>query len=129
MSEPVWITKDLILAVQEQLLSRFGGLAGVRDDGLLESALARPQQLFAYGEPSVFELAAAYAHGIVKNHPFLDGNKRAGFMAAYIFLGANRFELDAPEEDAVAYTLALAAGEIEAPDFAAWLERSCLEAG
>lgn len=129
MSEPVWITKDLILAVQEQLLSRFGGLAGVRDDGLLESALARPQQLFAYGEPSVFEMAAAYAHDIVKNHPFLDGNKRAGFMAAYIFLGANRFELDAPEEDAVAYTLALAAGEIEAPDFAAWLERSCLEAG
>ena len=129
MSEPVWITKDLIFAVQEQLLSRFGGLAGVRDDGLLESALARPQQLFAYGEPSVFELAAAYAHGIVKNHPFLDGNKRAGFMAAYIFLGANRFELDAPEEDAVAYTLALAAGEIDAPDFAAWLERSCVEAG
>lgn len=129
MSEPVWITKDLIFAVQEQLLSRFGGLAGVRDDGLLESALARPQQLFAYGEPSVFELAAAYAHGIVKNHPFLDGNKRAGFMAAYIFLGANRFELDAPEEDAVAYTLALAAGEIDAPEFAAWLERSCVEAG
>ena len=85
MKEPRWISLEVILAVQDELLARFGGLAGLRDEGLLESALNRPQHLFAYETPSLFDLAAAYALGIVKNHPFLDGNKRAGFMAAYIF--------------------------------------------
>ncbi|MFZ4682421.1 MAG: type II toxin-antitoxin system death-on-curing family toxin, partial [Terrimicrobiaceae bacterium] len=92
---------------------------------LLESALHRPQQIFAYAKPSLFELAAAYAAGIVKNHPFLDGNKRAGFVTAYIFLGANGFALDAPEEEVVERTLALAAGAIEEAEYGAWLEKSC----
>ena len=125
MREPFWLTKEIILAIQEQLLARFGGLDGLRDGGLLESALARPLQLIHYGSPSMFDLAASYAHGMVKNHPFLDGNKRVGFMAAYTFLGINGFRLEAPEEEAVLQTLALAAGELDANGFSAWLERSC----
>ena len=126
MNEPFWLTREIVLAIQGELLARFGGLNGLRDDGLLESALNRPLQLFHYSTPSLFELAASYAHGIVKNHPFLDGNKRAGFMAAYTFLGINGFRLEAPEADAVLQTLALAAGELDAAGYAAWLERSCV---
>jgi death-on-curing protein len=125
MNEPVWISREVILATQEELLERFGGLAGIRDETLLESALHRPQHLLAYGKPTLFELAAAYAAGIVKNHPFLDGNKRAGFMAAYIFLGANGCDLETPEEEVVLRTLALAAGAIGEAENAAWLEKSC----
>lgn len=128
MNEPFWLTREIILAIQVQLLARFGGLEGLRDEGLLESALARPMQLLHCGTPSLFDLAAAYAYGIVKNHPFLDGNKRAGFMAAYTFLGINGFRLDAPEEQAVLQTLALAAGEIDADEFSAWLKASCVAA-
>ena len=126
MREPFWLTREIVIAIQGELLARFGGLGGLRDEGLLESALARPVQLFHYGTPSTFELAASYAHGIVKNYPFLDGNKRAGFVAAYTFLGINGFRLEAPEEDAVLQTLALAAGEQDADGYAAWLERSCV---
>ena len=125
MKEPFWLSREIILAIQSELLARFGGLAGLRDDGLLESALGRPHQLFHYDQPSIFGLAANYAHGIVKNHPFLDGNKRAGFMAAYTFLGIKGFRLNAPEAEAVLQTLALAAGELAAPGYAAWLEGSC----
>lgn len=121
MNEPIWITKEIVFAIQTSLISRFGGIHGVRDDGLLESALARPLQLYSYESPGIFDMAAAYAHGIVKNHPFLDGNKRAGFMAAYTFLAVNGYQLVAPEEQAVLQTLALAAGEIGAADYAAWL--------
>jgi death-on-curing protein len=128
MREPRWVSAAVVLAVQEELLARFGGIEGLRDEGLLDSALNRPQHLFHYGTPSLFELAAEYAFGIVKNHPFLDGNKRAGFMAAYVFLGANGQELKAPEDEAVLRTLALAAGEIGAEEYAAWLKRSCAKA-
>jgi death-on-curing protein len=124
MNEPVWITREIILAIQSSLIARFGGLGGIRDDGLLESALARPEQLFHYGTPTLIDLAATYAEGIVKNHPFLDGNKRAGFMAAYTFLAANGLQLVAPEEEAVVHTLALAASKIAAAEYAAWLARS-----
>lgn len=119
------MTREIILAIQSELLARFGGLDGIRDAGLLDSALGRPMQLLNYGEPTLFDLAACYAHGIVKNHPFLDGNKRAGFMAAYTFLGINGYRLEAPEEQAVLHTLALAAGEIDADAFSAWLAQSC----
>ena len=126
MKEPFWLSMRIILAIQEDLLARFGGLSGIREEGLLESAMNRPMQAFHYGSPTIFELAASYAHGIVKNHPFLDGNKRAGFMAAYTFLGVNGHQLTAPEEEAVLQTLALAAGETDAAGYAAWLERSCV---
>ena len=125
MKEPVWLPRTVVVAIQGELLARFGGLAGIRDDDLLESALARPRQQFAYGSPTRFDLAAAYAHGIVKNHPFLDGNKRAGFMAAYTFLGIHGHEITAPEPDVVIQTLALAAGECSETDYSAWLESAC----
>jgi death-on-curing protein len=125
VKEPLWLTAELILAVQEELLARFGGLEGLRDEGLLDSALNRPQHLFQYEKPTLFDMAAAYAHGLMKNHPFLDGNKRIGFMAAYIFLGANGKELKASEPDTVLKTLALAAGKIGADEYAEWLEASC----
>lgn len=125
MTEPVWIEKADCLAFHNLLLARFGGLEGLRDEGLLESALARLLQLLSYGGPSHFDLAAAYAHGIVKNHPFLDGNKRSGLMAAALFLEMNGWVFHPPEEDAVLQTLALAAGDLDADGFSAWLERSC----
>ena len=124
MNEPAWITKPILLSVHGELLSRFGGLAGIRDEGLLDSALNRPLHLFNYGNPTLFQMAASYSHGIVKNHPFLDGNKRTGFMAAYIFLGVNGWCLEAPEEEAVLETLALAAGESSEEAYAAWLMRN-----
>jgi len=124
MKEPVWLDREFLMGLQTELLSRFGGLEGVRDPGLLDSALNRPLHLYSYGDPSLFDLAAAYAHGVVKNHPFLDGNKRVGFMAAYTFLGANGYHLQAPETEAVLRTVALAAGKMEAGAYAEWLERN-----
>jgi death-on-curing protein len=128
MNEPAWITKPILLSVHGELLNRFGGLAGIRDEGLLDSALNRPLHLFNYGSPTIFQMAASYSHGIVKNHPFLDGNKRTGFMAAYIFLGVNGWFLEATEEEAVLETLALAAGESSEEAYAAWLERNSVAA-
>ncbi len=128
MKEPLWLPKETVLAMHEELLARFGGMSGVRDEGLLDSALNRPEQHFHYTDTSLFELAANYSTGIVKNHPFLDGNKRTGFLAAYAFLGINGYELNAPEEEAVLQTLALAAGESNEADYAAWLERSSTRA-
>lgn len=128
MKEPIWISREWALAVHEELLVRFGGSGGIRDEGMLESALSRPVNLFAYEEPSLFVLAAAYTSGIVRNHPFVDGNKRTGFMAAYTFLGLNGQHLKAPEEAAVLRTLALAAGELSEDDFGKWLAESCAPA-
>jgi death-on-curing protein len=127
MTEPLWVSIDDVLAFHTLLLSRFGGIDGVRDKGLLESALHRPQQLFHYQSPSIFDLAAVYAHGLVKNHPFLDGNKRTGFTVAGLFLEFNGWFLHAPETEAVLQTVALAAGGISAEDFAMWLEANCDE--
>lgn len=126
MKEWIWIEKSDCLAFHNALLSRFGGLEGLRDEGLLESALARPLELLNHGSPSDFDLAAAYAHGIVKNHPSLDRNKRSGLMAAALFLEMNGWAFVAPEEEAVLQTLALAAGEIDADEFSAWLKASCV---
>ena len=123
MEEPVWVSEEDCLSFHDKLLARFGGASGVRDRGLLASALARPQHLFAYENPTMCAMAAAYAHGIVKNHPFVDGNKRSGLLAATLFLEANGIRFSATEEDAVVQTLALAAGAITAEDFAAWLKR------
>jgi death-on-curing protein len=125
MKEPIWIEKEDCLGFHGGLLARFGGLDGLRDEGLLESALGRPLQLFHYGNPSLFDLAASYAYGIVKNHPFLDGNKRSGLMAAALFLELNGFIFSPPEEQAVLQTLALAAGMLDADGFSAWLANSC----
>lgn len=121
MTEPVWLADDLPLALHERLVADFGGLAGVRDRGLLESAMARPRQLAAYGSPNAVELAAAYAVGIVRNHPFIDGNKRVGFMLAYIFLVRNGYRLTASEAAATRAVLDLASGALSEQAFAQWL--------
>ena len=121
MKEPLWLSKALILAVHDRLLADYGGRSGVRDEGLLDSALGKPQNLFAYGKPSLFELAASYAFGIVKNHPFIDGNKRTGFVAAAAFLDSNGYELTASEVEATLKTLGLAAGDVSEAQYGAWL--------
>ena len=128
MNEPNWVTREECLAMHEKLLDRFGGLRGIRDEGLLDSALNKPRHQFAYANPSVFELAASYAIGIVKNHPFLDGNKRAGFVAAALFLETNGYCFQTPQEEVVLQTLALAAGEATEAEYAAWLEKNSVEA-
>ena len=122
--EPRWISREVCLAVHDMLLSQYGGCAGLRDGGLLDSALARPLQMQAYGSPYLPELAAAYAAGIIKNHPFLDGNKRTGFMMGSGFLELNGLEFFASEADAVIKTLALAAGELTEAAYAEWLSRN-----
>ena len=117
----VWIDPAVILAVHDEQLAEHGGAAGVRDAGLLESALARPRNLAHYGEPDVAELAASYAFGLVKNHPFIDGNKRSAFVAAELFLGLNGRCLLATDADCVMIMLSLAASEIDEAQFAQWL--------
>ncbi len=123
--EPFWIPEEALLAIHEALLERFGGSGGIRDAGLLDSALNRPRQHHAHGTDDLFALAASLACGIVKNHPFVDGNRRTGFMAAYTFLEANGLSFGATEEEVVERTLALAAGAIGEEDYADWLRRSC----
>ena len=119
-----WIIPRLVYVVHEEQLAEHGGTSGVRDQGLLESALARPQNIEAYDnpKPNIFDLAAAYAYGIIKNHPFIDGNKRTGFLLAYIFLRLNGYELNAPEAEAVLAVYSLASGEWIEKDFSRWLE-------
>ena len=122
MKERVWVRRDVVLAFHEQLLAEHGGSAGIRDEGMMDSALGRPENLFAYGKPTLFDLAAAYAFGLVKNHPFVDGNKRIGFATAALFLDLNGQHFTAPEVEAVLNTLALAAGKMSEAAYAAWLK-------
>jgi death-on-curing protein len=119
--EPVWVARELIQVLHERLLAEHGGAPGLRDEGLLDSALARPRQIRAYGDPDLCALATAYAYGLVRNHPFVDGNKRVAFMVAYVFLARNGRRLVAPEADATAMMMALAAGRTDEKVFAAWL--------
>lgn len=121
MNEPLWLSRQAIEIIHDEQLAEHGGAGGTRDAGLLESALARPQSLFAYGEADICALATAYAAGIVRNHPFVDGNKRTGFLAAYAFLDLNGLDLIAPEAEAVVMTLDFASGEMPEQGFAAWL--------
>lgn len=124
MSDPVWVKRDVVLLAHAEALAIHGGAAGVRDAALLDSALARPRNLFAYGEADAAALAAAYAFGIVRNHPFVDGNKRTAFMTAALFLERNGFRFLATEVDAALRVLALAASEINEAEFAVWLRAS-----
>jgi death-on-curing protein len=110
------------MILHEQSLAQFGGAPGVRDERLLDSALGKPPNLFAYGKPSLFDLAASYAFGLVKNHPFIDGNKRVGFVVAVLFLELNGYKFHATEVDAAMRTLALAAGEMKEAAYSEWLK-------
>jgi death-on-curing protein len=125
MKIPRWVLREAVLALHERLLAEFGGPGGVRDEGLLDSALERPRQLFAYGKPDTFDLAAAYAFGLVRNHPFVDGNKRVGFTTSILFLELNGRRVTAPEADAALNTLALAAGELGEAGYSGWLKANC----
>jgi death-on-curing protein len=122
VSDPLWIDERDALALHDLLLALDGGAAGVRDHGLLESALAKPQQLHAYGEnPDIIALAAAYTAGFVRHHPFVDGNKRTGFVIGIAFLEINGFRFTASEEDSTQALLGLAAGTLDENAFTAWL--------
>jgi death-on-curing protein len=115
------IEEAVVRAVHEAQLAEHGGGAGVRDDGLLASALARPHNLMAYGDPDAADLAAAYGFGIARNHPFIDGNKRTAFVCSELFLALNGRELTADDASCVATMLALAAGDLDEAAFAGWL--------
>lgn len=122
MKEPKWISRRALVLLHRESLAAHGGRAGVLDEGLLESALARARQIWSYeAEPDLARLGAAYAAGLVRNHPFVDGNKRAAFLAVGLFLGLNGFQLVADQVDATRTVFALAAGEMDEPDFAAWI--------
>jgi death-on-curing protein len=116
-----WVAENVVLAVHEAMLAEHGGLLGIRDQSLLLSALARPQNLAAYGDPDVADLAAAYAAGITRNHAFIDGNKRTGLAVALVFLLDNDYELIAANDDLVMTMLAVADGTMLEPELAIWL--------
>ncbi|MDP2955218.1 MAG: type II toxin-antitoxin system death-on-curing family toxin [Longimicrobiales bacterium] len=122
MIEPRWLAAVHVLAIHSDQIQAHGGSLGLRDRGLLESALERPRNRFHY-EPNsdLASLAAAYGFGIAENHPFVDGNKRVAFQAMYLFLGLNALRIDASEEDVVATILALASGDLDESGLAAWL--------
>lgn len=121
MTEPVWVGVELVVDIHAEQLALFGGPAGIRDHGLLESALARAPNKCAYGEEDLAALAAAYAFGVARNHPFVDGNKRAAFAAMIVFLGLNDIDFLVPEPEATAAILALAAGEVEEEGLTRWI--------
>jgi death-on-curing protein len=121
MTDWVWIDPRAISAIHDEQLAEHGGGAGLRDAGLLESALARPVNLAAYGAPDAAALAASYAVGIAKNHPFVDGNKRTAFVALELFLALNGYELMADDVSCVVTMLAVAAGEMDEDALAAWV--------
>lgn len=126
MSQPFWISKVAILAIHGRLLAEHGGASGLRDESLLESALAAPMNHFEYDTADVFVLASTYAHALTSNHPFVDGNKRTAFAAAGIFLELNGYRLTASEPDAVLAVLGLSRGEMKAEEFCKWLRISSI---
>ncbi len=119
-----WIDKRLLKLLHDESLAQHGGAVGLRDEGLLDSALAPPLNPVAYGDPDIITLAAAYGWGLAKNHPFVDGNKRTAFLAVGLFLRLNGHRLTASQPDATLTVLRLAAGEITEPDFTDWLRRN-----
>jgi len=121
MSEPEWLDTAIVLDVHAEQLALFGGADGVRDLGLLESAVGRPLNKFAYGESDLAALAAAYGFGIARNHPFVDGNKRAAFASIIVFLGLNGIDFDVAPEAATAMILSLAAGEVSEESLTRWI--------
>lgn len=122
MSEPEWLTVTMIVAIHDEQLAIHGGLAGMRDSGLLESAMNRPRNKWAYENAELPELAAAYGYGIAKNHPFADGNKRTSLLAIYTFLGINGINFIVAEADAAAMIFALAAGEVSEESLTRWIK-------
>jgi len=123
-TEPKWLGVESVLVMHEEQLAEHGGADGVRDLGLLDLALARPRNAWSYGQCDLVALAAFYAAGIMRNHPFVDGNKRTGFLAAYAFLYVNGLEIVADEAEVIVQCFSLAADEIDDAEFAAWLQEN-----
>ena len=119
-----WVEKSALVLLHDESLAEHGGAPGLRDEGLFESALARPENLAAYEQPDFASLAAAYGVGLAKNHPFVDGNKRAAFLAVALFLALNGYRLTADQVDATRTTLAVAAGEMNEANFAEWIRHN-----
>lgn len=122
MDTPRWLLASTIAAIHQMQIAEHGGSHGVRDEALLESAMARPENLFAYGgAPTIFDLAAAYGYGIAKNHPFVDGNKRVAWVATRTFLRINGMDIDASREDKYLTMYGVASGDVSEGEFAQWL--------
>ena len=122
-----WIDKQLLLILHDESLVLHGGASGIRDEGLLDSALDRAKNMALYGSPDIAELASAYVFGLAGNHPFIDGNKRVAFLALGLFLGLNGYELSASPVDATLIMMAVAAGEIKEHHFAEWLRNNTVD--
>lgn len=122
-----WFDRRALLLLHAESLAEHGGAEGLRDEGLLASALARPENLAAYGEPDAASLAASYGFGLAKNHPFIDGNKRAAFLAVGLFLYLNGYRLQASQAEATMTVLSLAAGDITEEEFAAWIREHAVK--
>ncbi len=121
-AEPKWISKRALLLLHEESLAEFGGARGVRDEALLDSALARPQNIYVYKSVgTIADLAAAYAFGLAKNHAFVDGNKRAAFLSIGLFLAINGYSFKAGQVDAIEFMLALASGDLDESALSAWI--------
>lgn len=127
MIEPFWIDEETAKVIHADQITEHGGALGIRDENLLSASLARPRNLFAYGEPTIFDLAAAYGYGLAKNHPFIDGNKRVAFMVMYTFLGLNGYSLDVAEGDVVAVMLRLTTEQENQDSLAQWLAENSFE--
>lgn len=121
MTEPVWLSVELVIAIHEEQLREFGGPPGIRDRGMLESALGRPRNKWSYGETDLAALAASYAFGIARNHPFVDGNKRASLLAVVTFLGLNGIKFLADEAQAAVMITDLAAGNVDEDGLTRWI--------
>lgn len=123
MNDWIWLDSDVLLAVHDEQLEEHGGASGIRDPGLFASALARPQNLAAYGKPDVAALAGSYAFGIAKNHAFIDGNKRTAFVALTLFLALNGFRLTADDMQCVLVILSVASGAFGEDELADWIRK------
>lgn len=123
----IWLDASILRAVHDEQLVEHGGIAGIRDTGMFESALSKPQNLASYGEPDFAELAASYGFGLAKNHPFLDGNKRTAFVAIELFLRLNGYVLKADDASCVLTILAVAAGDIDEPGFVVWIRQNSVQ--
>ena len=122
MKEPIWVAERIVLAIHEDQLAQHGGSLGIKDENLLGASLARPKHLFAYGDPTIFDLAAAYSYGLANNHPFIDGNKRTAFMVMYTFLGLNNYWLEVDEMEVVVKMEGLTMNKETQESIALWLK-------
>ncbi|MDJ1177372.1 type II toxin-antitoxin system death-on-curing family toxin [Roseofilum sp. BLCC_M91] len=126
MTEPLWISDEVVRAIHEDQIEQHGGSLGIRDENLLAASLARPRHWFTYTEASLFELAAAYGYGLAKNHPFIDGNKRSAFMVMYTFLGLNGYLLEVADREVVEMMERLTTDEENQESLAQWLEKNSI---